>query len=69
MAACLIDRLIRTLRTPNPNTTHKQIKIRQELASSTYPTWFGMIEKKLDDTGYCANGKLSIADLVVRGRV
>lgn len=47
------------------------MKMREELASTTYPKWFGMIEKKLEEndpegTGYCANGKLSIADLIVR---
>lgn len=48
-----------------------KLKMREELASTTYPKWFGMISAKLEEndpegTGYSANGKLSIADLVVR---
>ena len=45
--------------------------MREELASTTYPKWFKMISDKLEEndpegTGYSANGKLSIADLIVR---
>lgn len=47
------------------------MKIREELATATYPKWFGMISKKLeetdpDGTGYSVGGELSIADLLVR---
>lgn len=45
--------------------------MREELAATTYPKWFKMISDKLEEndpegTGYSANGKLSIADLIVR---
>lgn len=47
------------------------MKMREELAATTFPKWFGMVQKKLeetdpDDTGYCVGGTLSIADLLVR---